>query len=116
MVIYLFLALIHTASLILAVTIASHSPFPQYGFAQHKGYPTRQHKQAVFKHGASAIHRLTFAPLKSMSLEQLRVPEPRWQLLQQRLQERQGPKQKTTTKKTTAKWKWKFVRDKTTAS
>ena len=73
------------------------SPSPQYGFAQHKGYPTRQHKQAVFEHGACAIHRLTFAPLKSMSLEQLKVPEPRWKLLQQRLQERQ--KKKTTKKR-----------------
>jgi ribonuclease HII len=34
--------------------------FPQYGFAQHKGYPTRKHIQAIIKHGFCAIHRTTF--------------------------------------------------------
>lgn len=33
---------------------------PQYGFQQHKGYPTREHKQAIKKHGLSFIHRRTF--------------------------------------------------------
>ncbi|MDE2009683.1 MAG: ribonuclease HII [Candidatus Omnitrophica bacterium] len=34
--------------------------FPQYGFAQHKGYPTGGHYAAIKKHGASIIHRKTF--------------------------------------------------------
>jgi len=34
--------------------------FPQYGFKQHKGYPTTQHKQAIYEHGPSIIHRRTF--------------------------------------------------------
>ncbi len=34
--------------------------FPQYGFARHKGYPTKAHKQAIKKHGMSPIHRKTF--------------------------------------------------------
>ena len=34
--------------------------FPQYGFAQHKGYPTRQHIQAIIKHGYCSIHRTSF--------------------------------------------------------
>ncbi len=34
--------------------------FPQYGFAQHKGYPTKDHRLAVKKHGSSLIHRKTF--------------------------------------------------------
>lgn len=34
--------------------------YPQYGFAGHKGYPTKEHKEAVAKHGPSPIHRLTF--------------------------------------------------------
>ncbi|RMX69252.1 hypothetical protein DD238_003912 [Peronospora effusa] len=38
--------------------------YPQYGLAQHKGYPTKAHVAAIAKHGACAIHRLTFAPLK----------------------------------------------------
>ena len=38
--------------------------FPQYGFAKHKGYPTKEHRYALHKHGPCAIHRLSFKPLK----------------------------------------------------
>lgn len=38
--------------------------FPQYGLAQHKGYPTAAHVAAIAVHGPCAIHRMTFAPLK----------------------------------------------------
>lgn len=34
--------------------------YPQYGFAKHKGYPTRDHFEAVAKYGPSPVHRLTF--------------------------------------------------------
>ncbi|MBQ8525679.1 MAG: ribonuclease HII [Clostridia bacterium] len=34
--------------------------YPQYGFAKHKGYPTKEHLEAVAKYGPSPIHRLTF--------------------------------------------------------
>lgn len=34
--------------------------FPEYGFARHKGYPTKAHKQAIATHGLSPIHRRTF--------------------------------------------------------
>ena len=34
--------------------------FPQYGFAQHKGYGTLQHRQAIQRHGLSSIHRRSF--------------------------------------------------------
>lgn len=34
--------------------------YPMYGFKQHKGYPTAQHRQAIAKFGATAIHRNTF--------------------------------------------------------
>jgi len=34
--------------------------FPEYGFRQHKGYPTLQHKRAIATHGLSLIHRRTF--------------------------------------------------------
>lgn len=37
-----------------------HRLFPEYGFNQHKGYPTRQHKQALRRLGPSLIHRKTF--------------------------------------------------------
>ena len=35
--------------------------YPQYGFARHKGYPTQEHRLAIQKHGACAIHRRSFA-------------------------------------------------------
>jgi ribonuclease HII len=38
--------------------------FPQYGFAVHKGYPTPAHQQALMLHGASPVHRRSFAPVK----------------------------------------------------
>ncbi len=34
--------------------------FPEYGWAQNKGYPTRQHREAVIRHGLSPHHRKTF--------------------------------------------------------
>ncbi|HEX9048428.1 MAG TPA: ribonuclease HII [Verrucomicrobiae bacterium] len=38
--------------------------YPGYGFADHKGYSTRQHFAAIEKLGACAIHRKSFSPLK----------------------------------------------------
>jgi len=37
--------------------------YPQYGFARHKGYGTANHMQAIAEHGASPVHRLSFAPV-----------------------------------------------------
>lgn len=34
--------------------------YPQYGFARHKGYCTRQHVEAIRKHGYCEIHRRSF--------------------------------------------------------
>ena len=33
---------------------------PMYGFANHKGYGTEEHREAIMVHGPSAIHRKTF--------------------------------------------------------
>ena len=38
--------------------------FPQYGFAQHKGYPTAFHLEKLAQHGATEHHRRSFAPVK----------------------------------------------------
>lgn len=43
--------------------------FPGYGFAEHKGYSTRQHFAAIEKLGACAIHRKSFSPMKPKELE-----------------------------------------------
>ena len=34
--------------------------YPNYGFRQHKGYPTAQHRQAIEQFGVTTIHRRTF--------------------------------------------------------
>lgn len=34
--------------------------YPQWGFAGHKGYPTKAHRQACKVHGPSPIHRMSF--------------------------------------------------------
>ena len=41
-----------------------HERFPQYNFARHKGYGTREHFHLLKKHGPSPIHRRTFNPVK----------------------------------------------------
>ena len=41
------------------------SVYPGYGFAKHKGYPTRQHLESLDKLGVCAIHRRSFGPVKN---------------------------------------------------
>jgi ribonuclease HII len=43
---------------------AAHTRWPEYNFAQHKGYPTVAHMEAIRVHGPCPIHRMTFKPLK----------------------------------------------------
>lgn len=40
--------------------------YPHYGFARHKGYPTRQHVQALSQLGPCPIHRRSFAPVRQL--------------------------------------------------
>lgn len=40
--------------------------FPMYGFKQHKGYPTKEHIDAIKTYGITPIHRTTYEPIKSM--------------------------------------------------
>jgi len=42
------------------------SVYPDYGFNQHKGYPTALHKSALARYGATDQHRKTFAPVKAV--------------------------------------------------
>jgi len=64
-------AAISAASILAKVTrdrwcdeVALH--YPAYGFAQHKGYGTAQHLAALQAHGASPLHRTTFAPVREV--------------------------------------------------
>jgi len=41
-----------------------HQDYPHYGFARHKGYPTRDHKAAIKKFGCCPIHRMSFRGVK----------------------------------------------------
>ncbi|RAU17156.1 ribonuclease HII [Nitrincola tibetensis] len=38
--------------------------YPMYGFAQHKGYPTKAHLMALSEHGPIAEHRRSFKPVR----------------------------------------------------
>ena len=40
--------------------------YPDYGFARHKGYPTREHLNALQRLGVTPLHRKTFAPVKRL--------------------------------------------------
>ncbi|MBQ6356687.1 MAG: ribonuclease HII [Solobacterium sp.] len=37
--------------------------YPQYGFARNKGYPTKEHLQAIEQYGITPIHRRSFGPV-----------------------------------------------------
>ncbi len=62
-------AAIAAASILAKVTrdrqmLALDAQYPQYGFAQHKGYPTAVHLARLAEHGASPVHRRSFAPVQ----------------------------------------------------
>jgi len=38
--------------------------YPGYGLAKHKGYPTKQHQEALLELGVTPIHRRSFKPVR----------------------------------------------------
>jgi len=63
------IAEISAASIIAKVTrdremVLLDSQYPGYGFAKHKGYPTKEHFAILKKRGPCLIHRLSFAPVR----------------------------------------------------
>lgn len=65
-------ASIAAASIIAKVTRdrlmdAYDKQYPEYGFAQHKGYGTAQHIEALKKYGPCPIHRVSFEPVRSLT-------------------------------------------------
>jgi len=44
--------------------VALDERYPQFGLAQHKGYPTPFHKQAIADFGVADIHRRSFKPVR----------------------------------------------------
>ncbi len=65
---------IAAASIVAKVTrdrlmMAYDAQFPGYGFGQHKGYATPQHREAIQRLGLCDIHRRSFADLSQRELE-----------------------------------------------
>ncbi len=48
------------------VMLALHGQYPQYGFAEHKGYPTASHLAALRAHGVTPVHRRSFRPVREL--------------------------------------------------
>lgn len=62
---------IAAASILAKVTrdremIAYEHKYPGYGFATHKGYPTKVHMEALQRLGVTAIHRRSYAAVKNI--------------------------------------------------
>jgi len=62
---------ISAASILAKVTrdrqmLALHELYPQYGFAQHMGYPTEAHLAALKEFGACDQHRRSFSPVRNV--------------------------------------------------
>ncbi len=71
-------ASIAAASIVAKVTrdnmmIALSKRYPNYGFEQHKGYPTKQHLAALAQFGITPIHRKSFGPVKALSQTQFEL-------------------------------------------
>ena len=43
-----------------AMMLEMDEKYPEYGFARHKGYPTREHRKALLRLGPTPEHRLSF--------------------------------------------------------
>ena len=43
-----------------------HKELPEYGFNQHKGYPTAKHIAALQEHGPCKLHRKSYKPVKDV--------------------------------------------------
>jgi ribonuclease HII len=56
--------------------------FPGFNFAQHKGYGTPLHYEALREHGPQSIHRRSFAPIAQMLNPNSELPEPQEVLLE----------------------------------
>ncbi len=52
-----------------AYMVELDAQYPQYGFAEHKGYGTPQHIFALKQYGASEIHRTYYKPVQTLTKE-----------------------------------------------
>ena len=49
-----------------AEMVAMDAAFPGYGLARHKGYPTREHLDALRRLGVTPMHRRSFGPVRDL--------------------------------------------------
>ncbi len=49
--------------------------YPQYGFERHKGYGTKNHLEALKKHGICELHRTSYKPIQAIIKEKSRKPK-----------------------------------------
>jgi len=49
-----------------AALVRLHAQYPEYCFDQHKGYGTKLHIERLQLHGASPVHRRSFAPVRNV--------------------------------------------------
>ena len=49
-----------------AALVELHAQYPHYCFDQHKGYGTALHLARLREHGASPVHRRSFAPVRAV--------------------------------------------------
>ena len=45
------------------IMLKLHQEFPNYSWDKNKGYPTKLHRAAIMKHGATPHHRMSFTLL-----------------------------------------------------
>ena len=57
-----------------------HLKYPQYGFAQHKGYPTKLHLKMLKKYGHCPIYRKSFRPVAKMQNVKCKIENHRVKL------------------------------------
>ena len=62
-------AAISAASILAKVTrdremVALDRQYPDYGFARHKGYPSKLHIESLQRHGVTPHHRRSYAPVR----------------------------------------------------
>ena len=52
-----------------AVLVQMHAQYPDYGFDQHKGYPTPLHLERLRAHGVTPEHRRSYAPVRELLVD-----------------------------------------------
>jgi len=65
------IAKVHRDALMVRLDVA----YPGYGFARHKGYGTREHREALTRLGPTPLHRRSFAPVEQCMEVRPRQPE-----------------------------------------